>query len=249
MRAGRVRESAAFPAWECLGICHAFRHPVQLACYHVGMSDDLRFLPPRVDFDPHLEDELAHGLVAIPDDPHPIHGRRSPFRGYSRVLTPEGGVLIFYMDQDRGLFLATLRVFTWTVATGLGGWLIFFESDLNVLLYLLAFALLMFVNIRIVRQPVEVSHSVEIRSDAMIVDGTDVFYAEDIGDNWPELEMKDDDPDRMVISGVYGTRKIEYTTANRLDPCDATPEILAADLEAAIEQLWGRREVTFPTDF
>jgi hypothetical protein len=105
----------------------------------------------------------------------------------------------------------------------------------------------MFINLRIVRRPVEVAHSVEIRSDAMIVDGTDVFYAEDIGDNWPELQMKDDDPDRMVICGICGTRLIEYMTANRRDENDRTPEILAADLEAAIEQLWGRREVTFAT--
>jgi hypothetical protein len=216
------------------------------------MSDDLRFVPPRVDFDPHLEDELARELVGIPataDEPSPIHGRRSPFKDYTRVLTPEGGVLIFYMDQDRSLFLAMLRVFTWTVATGLGGWAIFFESPLNVVQCLLTFALLIFINVRIVRRPIEVSHSVEIRSDAMIVDGKDVFYAEDIGDNWPELEMKDDDPDRMVICGICGTRFIEYMTANRLDENDRTPELLAADLEAATEQLWGRREVTFPTDF
>jgi hypothetical protein len=181
------------------------------------MSDDPRFIPPRVDFDPHLEDELARGLVAIrAAAENPIDERRSPFKDYTRLLTPEGGVLIFYMDQDRGLFLAMLRVFTWTIATGLGGWLIFFESPLNVVQCLLTLALLMFVNFRIVRRPVEVTHSVEIRSDAMIVDGMDVFYAEDIGDNWPELEMKDDDPDRMVICGVCGTRFIEYMTANRL---------------------------------
>jgi hypothetical protein len=57
----------------------------------------------------------------------------------------------------------------------------------------------------------EDSHSVEIRPDAMIVDGEDVFYAEDIGDNWPALQMKDDDPNRMVICGISGTRFIEYT--------------------------------------
>jgi hypothetical protein len=89
----------------------------------------------------------------------------------------------------------------------------------------------------IVRQTVEASLSVEIRSDAMIVDGEDVFYARDIGDNWPELQMKDDDPDRLVICGICGTRFIEYMTANRLDKNDRTPEILAAGLQAAIEQL------------
>jgi hypothetical protein len=215
------------------------------------MSDDLRFTLPRVDFDPRLEDDLARGLVAIPataDEPNPIHGRRSPFKDYKRMLTPEGGVLIFYMDQDRGFFLTMLRVFAWAVATGLGGWVIFFESPLNVVQCLLTFVLLMFINLRIVRHPVEVSHSIEIRSDAMIVDSTDVFYAEDIGDNWPELQMKDDDdPDRMVICGIYGNRFVEYMTANRRDENDRAPEVLAADLEAAMEQLWGRREVTFPT--
>jgi hypothetical protein len=38
-------------------------------------------------------------------------------------------------------------------------------------------------------------------------------------------------------------------SAKRLDNNDRTPEILAADLQAAIEQLWGRREVTFATSF
>jgi|HubBroStandDraft_4_1064222.scaffolds.fasta_scaffold520940_2 hypothetical protein len=130
-----------------------------------------------------------------------------------------------------------LRVFAWIMATGVGGWLIFFVSALSVLQSLFALALLMLVAWLIVRQTVEASLSVEIRSDAMIVDGEDVFYARDIGDNWPELQMKDDDPDRMVICGICGTRFIEYMTANRLDKNDRTPEILAAGLQAAIEQL------------
>jgi hypothetical protein len=112
-------------------------------------------------------------------------------------------------------------------ATWIGGWLIYCESSLSVLQCLLAFALLMFVSGLIVRRRIKVSHSVEIRPDAMIIDGEDVFYARDIGNNWPALQMKDDDPDRMVICG----------------------ELLAADLQAAIEQLWGRREVTFATAF
>ena len=53
----------------------------------------------------------------------------------------------------------------------------------------------------------------------------------------------------MVISGICGTRYIELMTANRLDECDKTPEVLAADLKAAMDQMWGRREVTFPTVF
>jgi hypothetical protein len=214
------------------------------------MSDRLRFVPPRVEFDPTLANELARTPAPAPTvaaELYPIHGRRSPFKDYVRMLTPEGGILILYKDQDRSLFLKILRLFAWTMATGVGGWLIFYQSSLSGLQSLLALALLMLSAWLIVRQPIDVSHSVEIRPDRMIIDDWDVFWAKDIGENWPELRMKDDDPDRMVVGGICGTRYIEYMTANRLDKNDRTPERLAADLEAAIEQLWGRREVLFPS--
>jgi hypothetical protein len=135
------------------------------------------------------------------------------------------------------------------MATGVGGWLIFYKSSLSILPALGVFTLLMLVAWLIVRQTVEASHSVEIRPDAMIVDGKYTFYADDIGESWPELQIKNDDPERMVIAGICGTRFIEYMTANRLDENDRTPEVLAADLQAAIEQLWGWREVTFPATY
>jgi hypothetical protein len=209
------------------------------------MSDDDSFTPVGIDFHP----RVAHDVVApIVEDGegYPVADRRvSPFSGYVRMLSPEGGVLIFYKDQDRGRFITTLRGFAWTVATGLGGWLIFFVSPLNILVCVPAFGLAAALAAFAVRRPIEVAHSVEIRSDIMIVDGQDVFYAEDIGDNWPELQMKDDNPDRLVIAGVCGIRFIEFMTVNRIDKNDRTPEVLADDLEAAMEQLWGRREVTF----
>jgi hypothetical protein len=214
------------------------------------MSEPLRFVPPGVDFDPQLANELARHPATPPvasDGAYEVAGRRDPFNFYVRMLTPQGGILILYKDQYRSLPLTILRVAAWIAATWIGGCLIFVESSLSGLQCLLAFALLMFVNGLIVRWKIEVSHSVEIRPDAMIVDGEDLFYARDIGDNWPQLQMKDDDPDRMVICGICGTRFIEYMTANRLDKNDRTPELLAADLQAAIEQLWGRREVTFAT--
>jgi hypothetical protein len=233
---------------ECLGVCQTFRHLSQLARYDASMSQALDFIAPRADFNSQLADELARQAVAMPaDNSDSAQEWRSPFKDYHRILTPEGGILILYMDQDRSVFIEILRAFAWTVATGLGGWLLFFESALNGLLCLVTFALVMFLAYRIVHRPMEVSHSVEIRADALIVDGTDVFYAEDIGDHWPELQMKDDDTDRMVICGICGSRFIEYMTANRRDENDRTPEILAADLDAAFEQLWGRREVTFTT--
>jgi hypothetical protein len=216
------------------------------------LSEDLRFTSPGVEFDPRPANKLARGLVTVPateDQRQQFMDRRSPLNGYVRMLTPEGGILILYRDQDRSLFLTALRIFAWITATGVGGWLIFFVSSLSILKGLLAFALLMLINWLIVCRKFEVSHSVEIRPDTMIVDGEDLFYAEDIGDNWPELQMQGDDPDRMTICGICGTRFIEYMTANRLDKNDRTPEVLAADLQAAMEQLWGRREVTFATAF
>jgi hypothetical protein len=214
-----------------------------------SMSD--RLVPPRVEFDPTLANDLARYQLPAPTEAnelYPIPRRRSPFKDYVRVLTPEGGILILYKDQDRGWFLTVLRIFAWIMATGVGAWLIFFVSALSVLQGLSALALLMLTAWLIVRQTVEASHSVEIRPDVMIIDGRDVFYAEDIGENWPELQMKDD-PERMVIAGICGTRFIEFMTANRLDENDRTPEVLAADLRAAMEQLWGRREVTFPATY
>jgi len=79
----------------------------------------------------------------------------------------------------------------------------------------------------------------------MIVDRKDVFLKEHIGDNWPELQKKVSDPERMVIAGTYGTRFVEYLTADRINERDKTPEVLAADLKAAMEQLWGREAVSF----
>jgi hypothetical protein len=224
--------------------------PAGLWRYIAAMSEQLRFMPPRVEFDPTLANELARYPATTPalvGELDPIIERRGPFKDYVRILTPEGGILILYKDQDCGWFLMVLRVFAWIMATGVGGWLIFFVSALSVLQSLFALALLMLVAWLIVRQTVEASHSLEIRPDAMIIDSADVFYAEDIGDNWPQLQIKDDDPDCMVICGICGTRFIEYMTANRLDKNDRTPEVLSADLQAAIEQLWGRREVTFAT--
>lgn len=214
------------------------------------MEERLYFAPPSVEFDPRLANELARLGTALPvaeEGASVSEERRSPLVGYSRSLTAEGGVLICYRDQDRHPVLTALRVLAWLMATGLGGWLIFFLSPLSFLEGLLAFVLLTTVITLMARARIIVTHSIEIRPDTLIIDGEDVFYASDIGENWPQVEMKDEDPDRMVVAGICGTRWLEYTTANRLAKNDATPEVLAADLENAIEQLWGRREVTFAT--
>jgi hypothetical protein len=216
------------------------------------MNEQLRFAPPDIDFDARLANELARHERTVPatsEPAHPIIERRSPFSGYARMLTPEGGILILYTDQNRSLLVTVLRVVACILVSWIGLWLIFAIS-LSALQFLFAVALLILINWAIIQFKVKASHSVEIRPEAMIIDGEDVFYAEDIGDNWPELQVQDGgDPDCMVICGICGTRFVEYMIVNRYDKNDRTPEVLAADLKAAFEQLWGRREVTFATAF
>jgi hypothetical protein len=45
---------------------------------------------------------------------------------------------------------------------------------------------------------------------------------------------------RSIIEGLSS-----YAADNRLDECDRTPEVLAADLQDAMQQLWGRSELVF----
>jgi hypothetical protein len=165
-----------------------------------------------------------------------------PFNGYTRTLTPRGGILISYRDQDRHPFLSAMRVFSWIMASGAGGWYLFWRSQLPFLQQLLALALLTVIAALILLRRFPVEHSIEVHPDALIIDGHYRFSADDIGENWPQLQMIDDDENRIVLRGLCGTRLIDYATVNRLDTSDRTPERLAQDLEEAMEQLWGRRD-------
>jgi hypothetical protein len=211
------------------------------------MPNNFQYAPPR------LTRETHAGMIPLElPEPHDIaamiaaqrEGGPSPFADYSRHLTPEGGILIAYKDIDRSLGYALLRGFAWIVSTGVGARITFLLgfSLLSTCGCLLALA---FLSALIVRIKFVVKHTVEIRPDGLIVDGADFFALSDIGTNWPSLVMIDDDPDRMVIAGTVGTRYIEFLTANRADASDRTPEVLAADLEDAMEQLWGRTELVF----
>jgi hypothetical protein len=172
-------------------------------------------------------------------------GHRSPYERYSRILTRDGGILITYQDQVCGLLYSALRVSGWSVASTLTAWLILIKFDMSGLragaALFAAFALYFFIaNLKIKRR-----HQIEIRPDSMIIDGTDIFLAEQFGENYPELRMPGSNPNRLSIGGTYGTRYIELCTVNRLNANDRTPEILAAHLKEAIEQLWARREIMF----
>lgn len=102
------------------------------------------------------------------------------------------------------------------MASGAGGWWLLFRSQLPFLQTLLASALLMVAVAFIVRRRFPVERAIEIHPDELIIDGRYVFSADDIGDHWPQLQLIDDDEDRISIAGICGTRYIEFAAADAL---------------------------------
>lgn len=172
--------------------------------------------------------------------PRALPEPEGPFVGYSRTLTPEGGILITYRDFDIRWRWMMWAAVAWTSATSFEFWFVWHHSPLggfftNAFCFLLA----AFINWQIVRNPPEVARSIEIRADCMIVEGKDVFWLVKIGDNWPSFKADEHRSDRQILCGIYGTRYIEYVTVHRLDDLDRTPDVLASHLHDAMTKLWG----------
>lgn len=162
-----------------------------------------------------------------------------PYVDYSRVLTPEGGVLITYKTTDTRFRYTLRRLFLWSCATGGEAWYLYQHSPvaspwINIAL-LIAVAI---INWKIVKRPVEIYSHVEIRPDGMILDGRDIFWLRNMENGWPSFH-RDDNGDQQ-LSGTYGTRRIDYLTAHSFDPLDQTPQVLAAHIQDAMRQLWTR---------
>lgn len=214
--------------------------------YIVRMKQQ-RDLPHNLEFDPSSTRELARRResdLALLISHESVTNRA--FNGYTRELTARGGVLITYYDQLRNPTFEILRDIAFFVASALVGWVLL-RSPLSWPGRGLVFAVIettfwFFTFRKIIRR-----HQIEIHPDGMEVDGR-TFFIEAIGENWPALQMMvDDDEDRLTLCGIYGTRFVEYATANRVDVSDRTPEVLAEDLEMAMEQLWGRRDAMVAT--
>jgi hypothetical protein len=167
------------------------------------------------------------------------------FNGYTRRLTDRGGYLIQYRDCIRSRLLGGIR-FIVAVTCTIGGVWFLADSTLPILPRIVLFVVELVIVMLFARFPITQRHSAEVHPDGLIIDGKYFFPADEIGDNWPSLQMLDDDPDRLVLCGICGTRFIEYSTVNRVDENDRTPERLMQDLELAMEQLWGRREEIVP---
>jgi hypothetical protein len=210
------------------------------------MDDDLPpFVPPRSSRDVTPSgNSLArrdNAALLMPSS----NGEVKSLNGYSCVLTAEGGVCITYRDQAGNMLIDLLRGFGFLGTVGLAARLLFGTSlsltECFFWLLVTAFVAWKIIYWRIMRW-----HNIEIHPDGLIIDNRFSFTVDEIGDNWPALQMKRDDPNRMVLCCIAGTRFIELATANRIDDNDRTPERLAQDLEIAMEQLWGRRDAHSP---
>jgi hypothetical protein len=174
------------------------------------------------------------GLIGAAQDGSPLDTNFD----YGRVLTPEGGILITYKDIDPRLRHTLWRALAWIAFTAFEAWLLFERLRLeSTWMAAACLAVAATVNFFVVRKPPELYRTIEIRPDCLILEGSEVFWLRNMPCGWPTFEPDEDG--NQILCGVYGTRLVEYLTARRFDEYDRSPEVLAAHLQEAMEQLWG----------
>jgi hypothetical protein len=160
-----------------------------------------------------------------------------PYIDYGRFLTPEGGILFKYKDIDTRLRHTLWRLFAWTASTGAEGWHVLHYSPVESLwINVACLAAIAVLNWFIVAKPVELYRRVEIRPDCMIFEGADIFWLRLMENGLPMFRTDDDG--NQIMYGFYGSRIVEYLTIRRFDEYDGMPEVFAAHLQAAMQQLW-----------
>lgn len=176
------------------------------------------------------------------DEPRPTQNADAvpfapdPYIDYARYLTAEGGVAIIYKDIDERWRFVMRRFVIWGIATGAVAWLVLYHSPVHGLaINFAALIVAAVINWLIVRQPIQIYRSIEIRPDRMILDGRDIFWLRYI-ESWPAFEAGPDET--QVLAGIYGTRRIEYLTTRCFDDLDSAPTVLAKHLQEAMQQLW-----------
>jgi hypothetical protein len=165
-----------------------------------------------------------------------------PYLDYGRMLTDEGGILIFYKDFDVRLRHTLWRLFAWTTFTALGA---FYLSPYTPLadhwIKLVALTAIAIANFLIVRKPVELYRRIEVRPDCLIVDGSDIFWRRHMEGGYPGFRL--DDEGNQMLCGIYGTRFVEYLTVRHFDENDRTMDVFAAHLQDAMQQLWSHSPI------
>jgi hypothetical protein len=168
----------------------------------------------------------------------PRTGPPNPYVDYSRQLTAEGGIALTYKDIDDRLRHTLWRVAAWLVING-----ITFEyarhgspiaSPLLNAILVIAAAIISWL---ILARPIECYRHIEIRPDCMIIDHADVFWRGYMELGFPQCRPGADG--HLILSGVYGTRHIEFMIIRSFDENDRAPQVFAAHLHAAMQQQWG----------
>ena len=173
--------------------------------------------------------KAAQAADAVPFSP-------DPYVDYGRYLTAAGGIGIVYKDIDERWRFLLRRLCLWAGATGVCAWLLLNHSPVHSLaVNLAAIVVAAIINWLIVRQPVEVYRTIEIRPDSMILEGRDVFWLRYM-ESWPAFGPGEDGT--LLLSGIYGTRRVEFLKVRSFDEFDSTPTVLAAHLQEAMRQLW-----------
>lgn len=213
------------PETRDLPLVHSFRRAARNVGEAYFMAADTK------DMDCGLEPEI------IPD----------AYPDFARRYTAEGGVEFTYKDHDQSPAVRLVKIFFWFAAMGGTGWYAWGASPYPMklatagpltfnIIGLLVMAIIYAV---ILARPVEIYRSVEVRPDRLILDGTEEFYRDNFECGWPVFQPDgEDEAAGAKLIGIYGTRFIEFLTVLRFDEGDRMPEVFAANLTAAFEQLW-----------
>lgn len=163
----------------------------------------------------------------------------NPYLDYGRYLTCEGGILMIFKDVDVRLRHTLWRLLAWTVFTGFEAiWLSLYASIQSMWIELAFLFALAVVNWLIVKKPVEIYRRIEIRPECMIVEDSDVFWIRYMEGGFPSFHADKDG--NQKLSGIYGTRYVEYLTIRRFDENDRMSDVFKAHLQDAMRQLWSR---------
>lgn len=162
--------------------------------------------------------------------------RLDPYGVFKGRFTMEGGIVLTYRAIDTRVFLKICRFLGWAVSTGVVAWFVFSRAEWPSWLQI-TFGLLAAIGFGyLFSRPKEISRSIEIRSDSMVLDGTDVFWRDHMELGWPQFQPDKDG--NLVMRGGYGTRMIEFLTVHRFDEKDCGPEVLEAHVTQSMQQLW-----------
>lgn len=198
---------------------------------------------PILNFTPLLAADIVRDVPALPPiealvlpdrhSPNPYGDYERHFMpdGSVRLLVPEGRIswMTLFTDIANSLAGATIG---WFIVSVLAEAMTGGSADVGPMF--LIFGIITYV---FVCTP-PAMHSVEIKPDCMVLDDQDVFWASQFELSFPNLGP--DVNDEWKLTGIYGTRFIEFLSIRKHDDNDRTPELAAMHLQRAMQQLWGQ---------